>query len=295
MNLRKRFWGIVGSLAVMTAGVSAGEPNAKPGSAPVATPSMSANQQAANDIAAAIARDVTDRGYTVGLDVRDGVATLRGVASNPAQLQRIVHVARSRPCVKRVVNEMKVAGHDSIQLASYQNGMPAPAPAPIPQVQNGQALTPATPEFTHPQGGAPQYDAPFMPPFSWPSKAPYPNYSAVQYPKKYPSTAWPNIGPFHPYPEPPLDWREVSLHSFGAMHPFHTESEPPPEWSKVSLRWDDGHWYLNFCHAWWGSRSWLAGLGNTEEAQPIACGSCTPGKGYHVRFDRKVFTHLFMD
>lgn len=294
MNLRKRFWGVFGSLAVMTAGVSAGEPH-NHGSAPAANPSMSANQQAANDVAAAIAREVTDRGYTVSLDVRNGVATLRGVASSPSQLHRIVQVARSRSCVKRVVNEMKLARDGAIQLAGYQDAIPNQVPAPMPQEPNGQALTPATPEFTHPRGAAPQYDAPFMPPFSWPSKAPYPNYSAVQYPKQYPNTAWPHIGPFHPYPEPPLDWREVSLHSFGAMHPFHTGSEPPPEWSKVTLQWDDGHWYLKFCHAWWGGGAWLSGLCQREETEPIGCGCCMPGKGHNVKFDRKVCTHLFMD
>ena len=73
-----------------------------------------------------------------------------------------------------------------------------------------------------------QYESPFLPPFAWPLNAPYPNYSAVQYPTCYPAQAYPFIGPFHPYPEPPLDWR------------------------KVTLEWDDGHWYLKFyqtCHS----------------------------------------------
>jgi hypothetical protein len=295
MNLRKRFWGVVGSLAVMTSAASAGEPNIRSGAMPAASQANSANQQAANEIAAAIARDVTDRGYTVSLDVRGGVVTLRGVAASPCQLSRIHKAVQSRPFVKQIVNEMKVGGSGSIQLASYQEGMPAAVPAPIPQLPTGQALTPASPEFTHPRGGAPQYDAPFMPPFAWPSRAPYPNYTAVQYPKVYPNTAWPHIGPFHPYPEAPLDWREVTLKSHGALHPFHGGNEPPPEWSKVKLRLDDGHWYLNFCHAWWGGRSWLSGLGNTEIEQPSGCGSCMPGKSYHVKFDKRTFTHLYMD
>ena len=37
-------------------------------------------------------------------------------------------------------------------------------------------------------------------------------------PTAYPWQAWPNIGPFYPYPEVPLDWRAVTL------------------------RWDDGIW-----------------------------------------------------
>jgi hypothetical protein len=64
------------------------------------------------------------------------------------------------------------------------------------------------------QPGAPNY--------AWPSYAPYPNFSAVGYPTAYPWQAWPNIGPFYPYPEVPLDWRAVTL------------------------RWDDGIWWLDF-------------------------------------------------
>ena len=68
-------------------------------------------------------------------------------------------------------------------------------------------------------GGSAQ---PGMPNYAWPSYAPYPNASAVGYPTAYPWQAWPNIGPFYPYPEVPLDWRAVTL------------------------RWDDGIWWLDF-------------------------------------------------
>jgi hypothetical protein len=70
--------------------------------------------------------------------------------------------------------------------------------------------------------GATQASQPGMPNYAWPSYAPYPNFSAVGYPTAYPWQAWPNIGPFYPYPEVPLDWRAVTL------------------------RWDDGIWWLDF-------------------------------------------------
>lgn len=296
MKLRERFWGVVGGLAVMTGGVCASEPGVRSGSSPASNESISANQQAANEIAAAIAREVTDRGYTVNLDVRNGVATLRGSVSSPTQMHRILEVTRTRPYVKRVINELKIAGQEPVQTAAYQNAaLSDQAPAPMPQTSPEQTLNAATPEFSFPQGAAPQYDAPFMPPFSWPAKAPYPNYSAVQYPMHYPRNAWPNIGPFHPYPEPPLDWREVKAYSLSGLHPIHFGQTPPPEWSVVKLRWEDGHWYLGFCHARWGGRTLLSGLGHTEEIQPVPCGSCVPGGGYHLWFNHKVFTHLFMD
>ena len=44
---------------------------------------------------------------------------------------------------------------------------------------------------------------PGQPNYAWPSYAPYPNFSAVGYPTAYPWQAWPNIGPFYPYPEVP--------------------------------------------------------------------------------------------
>ena len=70
--------------------------------------------------------------------------------------------------------------------------------------------------------GATQAAVPGAPNYAWPSYAPYPNFSAVGYPTAYPWQAWPNIGPFYPYPEVPLDWRAVTL------------------------RWDDGIWWLDF-------------------------------------------------
>ncbi len=75
---------------------------------------------------------------------------------------------------------------------------------------NGIGVTPA------------QHDHPQLPAYAWPSYAPHPNYGAVNYPKQYSPTAWPYIGPFYPYPQVPLGWREVSL------------------------KWKDGWWMLDF-------------------------------------------------
>ncbi len=78
------------------------------------------------------------------------------------------------------------------------------------------------PEGPAGNSGPLQASNPGMPNYAWPSYAPYPNASAVGYPTVYPWQAWPNIGPFYPYPEVPLDWRAVTL------------------------RWDDGIWWLDF-------------------------------------------------
>jgi hypothetical protein len=109
---------------------------------------------------------------------------------------------------------------------------PAPQPmavayaqpvAPAPLAQPGAA---PMPQYVTPVGGpvAPaRYDQPYVPNYTWPSYAAYPNYASLTYPKQYSPTAWPYIGPFYPYPQVPLGWR------------------------KVTLEWHDGWWQLDFC------------------------------------------------
>ena len=82
-------------------------------------------------------------------------------------------------------------------------------------------------------GGGPSpaiYNSPSMPDHAWPSYAQYPNSAAVTYPQQYSASAWPYIGPFYPYPQVPLGWRDATL------------------------RWDDGQWNLMFkprTDRWW--------------------------------------------
>ena len=74
-----------------------------------------------------------------------------------------------------------------------------------------------------PSGYAPtSFNNPNLPSHAWPSYAQYPNSAAVSYPTQYSASAFPYIGPFYPYPQVPMGWREVSL------------------------EWDDGQWNLNF-------------------------------------------------
>jgi hypothetical protein len=62
---------------------------------------------------------------------------------------------------------------------------------------------------------------PRMPPYAWPTYAPYNNYSRVGYPSAYPYNAWPFIGPIYPFPKVPLGWRAVKL------------------------EWQDGYWWYS--------------------------------------------------
>lgn len=60
---------------------------------------------------------------------------------------------------------------------------------------------------------------PTMPPYAWPTYAPYNNYSRVAYPNEYPYAAFPYIGPMYPFPKVPLGYRAIKL------------------------EWEDGHWW----------------------------------------------------
>ena len=76
---------------------------------------------------------------------------------------------------------------------------------------------------------------PQMPPYAWPTFAPYNNYSRVAYPTCYPGDAFPFIGPMYPFPKVPLGWRSVKL------------------------QWQDGHWWYGktaTAHDWWRIRYW---------------------------------------
>src|SRR5262245_30757031 len=147
MKLRKRFWGILGSLAVVAGRVQAGDTHVNDRPMLAASTSVSQNQQVANEIASAIAREVPDRGYTVNVQYRGGIATLSGSASSPAQLHRILKAARSRPNVQRVVNEMQV-GDGAVQTVAYQEGAVQGVPSlETPSVPTqSQVLGVATPE-----------------------------------------------------------------------------------------------------------------------------------------------------
>jgi hypothetical protein len=296
MKLRKRFWGMLGTLALAAGRLQAGDAHADDRSMSVPSKAISQNQHVANDIASAIAQEVPDRGYSVNVQVSGGVAKLRGSVSSPAQMHRILQAARSRPGLSQVVNEMQVGGA-SVQTVAYQQEQDVVVPDPaaeMPVPQPGQVLVPASPEFTYPLGAAPQYDAPFLPPFAWPARAPYPNYSAVQYPKYYSSGQWPYIGPFHPYPEPPLDWREVRLTTLVGLKPVPGPQDPPPDWQCIKLRWEDGHWYLSFRYPWWSKRGCFSTLGTCQpEDMPVGCG---PSRfGFRANFHNTWCTHKFIN
>ncbi len=100
--------------------------------------------------------------------------------------------------------------------------------------RSGGARAPeATPIFQAPAPAPYDLNPPRMPPYAWPTYAPYNNYSRVAAPTAYPYNAWPFIGPIYPFPKVPLGWRAVRL------------------------EWDDGFWWFSKTATkwdWWKLR-----------------------------------------
>jgi BON domain len=203
------------------------------------------NQSTADAVAGTLRASRSLAGYRIEIEAREGVVTLTGVLASAAQKAEAVARTRYIAGVRGVVDQLQLSEDRPIQTVQYQPGQ-AMAYQPGRMVQPGggnvvygpgsapgsTGTAPTNPAYVSdggpiPEGpagmsGATQASQPGAPNYAWPSYAPYPNFSAVGYPTAYPWQAWPNIGPFYPYPEVPLDWRAVTL------------------------RWDDGIWWLDF-------------------------------------------------
>ena len=193
----------------------------------------SSNQQLAQSVATALG-EAQLTGYDIEIRAKNGVVTLGGAVMTPQERVMVSQVVSRVPGVKNVANQLTLMapqampqfpqspmgqspfGPGPIMPASFQAGAPAPGA--------GNPAIPAPPAYGHPGRGASHtvYDMPNLPNYAWPSYASYPNYAQLSYPKQYSASAWPYIGPFYPYPQIPLGWRQVQL------------------------EWDDGHWNLNF-------------------------------------------------
>jgi hypothetical protein len=217
------------------------------------------NQKVADAIAARLGESGQLRHYTVDIAFRDGAAQVSGSVADQSQREEVLRLVQGVPGVERVVDRLNVSGAILRVQAGVAPGrlqpvpsgeIPVPSPsAPVPPVPAppaapgapaapppGVPVTPppeAVPSF---QAPAPSYyslNPPRVPPYSWPTYAPYNNYSRVAYPEAYPYNAWPFIGPIYPFPKVPLGWRAVKL------------------------EWDDGYWWFSKVatkHDWWRLR-----------------------------------------
>ena len=153
-----------------------------------------------------------------------------GSVANAQQRSRASQMVEQIPGVNRVSNLLTVAFQRPLQQQPMGR-RPNISPAAY-QAQGNRGAMPAPQGYGHAGPGARQavYNRANLPESAWPSYASYPNYAQVTYPKQYSASAWPYIGPFYPYPQVPLGWRQVQL------------------------EWDDGYWNLNFrprTDKWW--------------------------------------------
>ena len=193
--------------------------------------SAPSNQQVAEQIGGSL-RQVGLAGLPIRIRFDKGIVTLNGPVESAAQGQAAAQAAGSVPGVKSVQNDLEVT-QAALQTAFAPPQMiPASygqqfAPAGFQQPPSAQMSQPS-PQMSQvsagpaAMGGAGVFSHPQLPSHAWPAYAQYPNSAAVSYPTQYSASAFPYIGPFYPYPQVPMGWREVKL------------------------EWDDGFWNLNF-------------------------------------------------
>jgi len=199
------------------------------------------NQAMAEQIAAALTAANLD-GYDIEIRYQDGVAVLGGSVGTPMQRAAAERVVAQVPGVMSVQNQLRpMQGPAQAPAGPYGPMMAGPGPqGPVhpaafqgqrgPGMPAGPQMAPAGYAHGGPGGAPAMYNGPAMPDYAWPSYAQYPNSAAVTYPQQYSASAFPYIGPFYPYPQVPLGWRDATL------------------------RWDDGQWNLQFrqrTDKWW--------------------------------------------
>ena len=188
--------------------------------APARLPVVAANPNQV--LADSVAAQLRATGVAVSSDVsivaQEGVVTLSGFAKDAAQKERIAATAKAVKGVLVVRDAMNTPARGIVQVQDTPFPLAPTGPAPLGIPNDGPIIEPI-PLGASGQVG-PDMGAPNLPPYSWPTYAPYNNVSRVAYPTAHPYNAFPFIGPYYPFPKVPLGWR------------------------KVTLEWEDGHWYL---------------------------------------------------
>jgi len=200
----------------------------------------SANQKIADNIADHLRQSDILRRFDISISCQNGTAELRGQVANPAQRDEARRLVQAVPGVQRVHDLLSIAGGPPV--AQVQAVAPAPFVEPRPLAPKsgempGVAAAPVEPMPIYQASAAPGADSnpPPLPPYAWPTYAPYNNYSRVAYPQLYPYQSWPFIGPMYPFPK------------------------IPPGWRSVKLEWQDGYWWYGKTptgHDWWRIRYW---------------------------------------
>jgi hypothetical protein len=194
-------------------------------SVPAAAVPENPNQALADAVAQRLRHHPAIHQANVAVIAQDGTVTLSGTVSDAQRKAQLLAEVRNVAGVHVVRDNLQVTPGITPAQNTQPPAVTPPAPAPL--------VEPAP--LGMPGQIHPELYAPPLPPFAWPTYAPYPNFSRVAYPTAYPYNAFPFIGPFYPFPKVPLGWR------------------------KVTLEWEDGHWYYgrnSTPHDYWRVRFW---------------------------------------
>jgi hypothetical protein len=187
------------------------------------------------------------KNYTVEITAQEGKIDLKGIVADASQREQVLRLVQSVSGVQRVVDGM-IVKDEAIRRVRDEETPKIPLPTPdapgiltpptpgvAPGAGAGGMIPEPTPIFRAPQPAFAALNPPAMPPYAWPTYAPYNNFSRVAHPTAYPYNAWPYIGPVYPFPKVPMGWRSVKL------------------------EWDDGYWWFSRVghpHNWWKLRYW---------------------------------------
>ena len=197
------------------------------------TPAKAKNQKLADTVAEKLKSAGAVKGASVNIETREGVVDLTGTVISDAQHEEIIRVLKSVSGVKKIQSWLAVGNAASpespppLMRTGGQSPEPLAGPGPIAIQRPADADRRRADDADRRAGAAERRPAmapldpagPQLPPYAWPTYAPYNNMSRVAYPQSYPYNAFPYIGPYYPFPKVPLGWR------------------------KVVLEWEDGHWY----------------------------------------------------
>jgi hypothetical protein len=219
------------------------------------------NQHLAEQIAERLRHSGRLQGYRIDIRFEDGLVELTGRVASREQRDEALRIVQAVPGVTRIHDLLEASGSGIVlatdgpigslglipnkifgedgagssaneQNPSISDRALQPPPLPSTEPQEPVSIMPGPAGFV-PGMPYPTTQPPPLPPYAWPTYAPYNNYSRVAYPSIYPYEAFPFIGPMYPFPKVPLGWRAVSL------------------------RWQDGHWWYGreACgHDWWRIR-----------------------------------------
>jgi len=227
-------------------GLAQGPVTTGPEPGQIETTGPTQNQQMADAVAEQLRHSGRLHGYAINVSFADGVAELSGQVADTEQRAEALRLAQQVAGVRLVNDRLTIGG--SPALLQVQAPVPPPTPKPptppplplgagehAPGLSLGKPGEPVPIFQAHPPMPGLVNNPPPLPPYAWPTYAPYNNFSRVATPVIYPYQSWPYIGPMYPFPKVPLGWRSVKL------------------------TWEDGNWWyakVATGHDWWRIRYW---------------------------------------